>query len=72
MDMSAYSTQYITREKAEDMVREVRAKKRDDPVHTLSDEELDGELHEYVYSEKHTDIVGTLTNYIISSPEAKD
>lgn len=63
--MSAYSTKYIDRGEAERMVRAVRAKKRDDPVCKLTNDELDAELHEYVYSEKHADIVGLLYNYII-------
>lgn len=63
--MSAYSTITITREQAEDMVRAVRAKRKDD-VSQLSLEELDAELHEYVYSEEHTDIVGVLRNYDIN------
>ncbi len=62
--MSAYSTIVIDREEAEKMVREVRAKKND-PVSQLSDEELDKELHEYVYSENYQAIVGCCKNYTI-------
>jgi len=62
--MSAYTTLTITREQAEDMVQKVRCKK-DRSVNALSDEELDKELHEYVYSGKYTDIVGFLYNYTI-------
>lgn len=65
--MSAYSTKNITRSEAEDMVRAVRKKRQPvDAVSLLTDEELDEELHKYVYSEKHTDIVGVLYNYNIT------
>ncbi len=64
--MSAYSTIDITREEAERMVEECRMKK-DRSVKALSKEELDRELHEYVYSENYTDIVGHLYNYMIKS-----
>lgn len=47
------------------MVRGVRALKNDD-VSRLTDEQLDRELHEYVYAERYTDIVGFLNNYIIT------
>ena len=64
--MSAYSTKDITRKEAEDMVRAVRLKiKPLDDVSKLTTQELDDELHEYVYSEEHTEIVGTLYNYDI-------
>ena len=63
--MSAYSTKNINREEAERMVQECRNKK-DRSVQCLSKEELDSELHEYVYSEEYTDIVGTLYNYSIN------
>ena len=64
--MSAFSTKDITRAEAEEMVRTVRRKLHPaDEVSRLSDEELDGELHEYVYSEEHTEIVGVLYNYNI-------
>lgn len=46
------------------MVEECRMKK-DRSVKALSNEELDRELHEYVYSENYTDIVGLLYNYNI-------
>ena len=36
--MSAFSTLEIDRKEAEEMVRAVRAKRRDDPVSQLSDE----------------------------------
>lgn len=62
--MSTYTTLTITREQAEDMVKQVRCKK-DRSVNALSDEELDEELHEYVYSGKYSDIVGVLYNYNI-------
>lgn len=65
--MSAYSTKTISRQEAEDMVRAVRAKRIDDPVSSLSRRELDDELHEYVYSGNHADIVGVLQNYMIKS-----
>lgn len=61
--MSAYSTKEITRAEAEEMVIKCRMRKID--VSALSDRELDDELHEYVYSENYTDIVGILYNYII-------
>ena len=65
--MSAYSTKDITREEAEKMVREVRASiAPPDSVSSLSDIELDEELHTYVYSEKYTEIVGLLYNYSIT------
>jgi len=64
--MSTYTTRTITRKEAEDMVKKVRCKK-DRSVNSLSNEELDKELHKYVYSEKYTDIVGFLTNYQIQS-----
>ena len=70
--MSAYSTLTIDREKAEEMVRAVRAKKRDDPVKSLSNEALMEELHEYVYSEKHTEIVGLLYNYDLLQAGSKE
>lgn len=66
--MSAYSTKEITREEAEKMVLECRAKKYN-PVKHLTDRELDEELHEYVYSENYDDIVGVLYNYIIITKE---
>lgn len=62
--MSAYSTITITREKAEEMVEMCRAK-NNRSVKALTDEELDKELHQYVYSEDYTDIVGILNNYLI-------
>ena len=62
--MSAYSTLTITREEAEEMVQKCRMRK-DRSVKALSDEELDTELHEYVYSENYRDEVGFLHNYII-------
>lgn len=61
--MSAYSTKTITRKEAERMVRAVRAKKIS--ISGLTNEELDNELHEYVYSENYPDEVGVLYNYII-------
>lgn len=63
--MSAYTTKEITRAEAEAMVRAVRLRLKPVDVSSLSLEQLDDELHEYVYSEKHTDIVGLLYNYII-------
>ena len=66
--MSVYSTQYITRKEAEDMVKAVRMK-LDRGVEALSDEELDKELHEYVYSDAHADIVGLHYNYIIGEEQ---
>jgi hypothetical protein len=63
--MSAYSTITITRQEAENMVRAAR-EKRNRSVQLLSNEELDQELHEYVYSENYTDIVGVLYNYNIT------
>lgn len=66
--MSAYSTKTITREDAERMVRTCRAKKMGgDAVSCLTNEELDSELHDYVYSERHTDVVGCLYHYIIKN-----
>ena len=65
--MSVYSTKHISREEAESMVRAVRAKS-DDSVSQMTTEELDSELHEYVYSGEHNDIVGVLYNYIIEHP----
>lgn len=62
--MSAFSTKYVSREEAERMVLECR-QKRERPLASVSDEDLDRELHEYVYSENYTDIVGVLYNYII-------
>jgi len=62
--MSAYSTLTISRKQAEHMVKRVR-ERNDKSVESLSDEDLDKELHEYVYSEKYTDIVGLLFNYQI-------
>lgn len=62
--MSAYSTLDITRKEAERMVALCRLKK-DKSVSRLTKEELDKELHEYVYSEEYTDIVGLLYNYYI-------
>lgn len=68
--MSAYSTKYINREEAERMVREARVKNRiQDAVSLLTDEQLDDELHEYVYSGKYNDVVGVLYNYIIQDNE---
>lgn len=63
--MSVYSTLEITRKEAEEMVSRVRALK-DKSVELLSDEELDKELHEYVYSQNYPEIVGVLHNYIIN------
>lgn len=62
--MSVYTTLTISRKQAEHMVKRVRAR-NDRSVESLSDEDLDKELHEYVYSEKYTDIVGLLYNYQI-------
>ena len=71
--MSAYSTREITREEAEEMVRRVRAKIRGrDRISLMTDEELDTELHEYVYSEKHNEIVGCLYNYMILPDKSKN
>lgn len=64
--MSAYSTESITREEAENLVKQVRAK-LDRSVKVLSDEELLEELHEYVYSEEHWDILPCLINYQINA-----
>jgi PHD/YefM family antitoxin component YafN of YafNO toxin-antitoxin module len=64
--MSSYSTKTITRAEAEEMVRAVRRKQQPiDEVSQLTKKALDEELHEYVYSEEHTDIVGVLYNYDI-------
>ncbi len=60
--MSAYSTRDVTR--AERMVQMCRLKK-DRSVKALSDDDLNSELHDYVYSERYTDIVGLLYNYNI-------
>jgi hypothetical protein len=62
--MSAYTTLTISREQAERMVKRVR-ERNDKSVESLSNEELNKELHDYVYSEKYTDIVGLLFNYEI-------
>lgn len=66
--MSIYSTLTITRERAEEMVLACRMK-NDRSVKILSDEELDAELHEYVYSNEGThrydDIIGWAYNYSI-------
>ncbi len=62
--MSIYTTLTISREQAEHMVKRIR-ERNDRSVESLSDEELDKELHEYVYSERYTDIVGLLFNYRI-------
>ena len=66
--MSAYSTRTITREEAERMVEQCRAKK-DRSVKNLTIEELNRELHEYVYSENYREIVGFLENYRISDKQ---
>lgn len=66
--MSIYSTQYINREEAERMVLACRAM-NDKSVQGLTDEELDSELHDYVYSNEHShkydSIIGWAYNYII-------
>ena len=61
--MSAYTTERITRAQAEKLVQQCR-QKDDRSVKALTDEQLDAELHAYVYAGKHTDIVRVLTNYI--------
>ena len=65
--MSVWSTIDISRQSAEDYVRRIRAKSAVDPVKLLSDAELDKELHEYVYSERHTDVLGVCYNFNILS-----
>lgn len=62
--MSIYSTLDITREEAERMVLACRMRK-DRRLASLTNEELDKELHEYVYSHDYEDIVGGFYNYII-------
>lgn len=64
--MSAYSTITITREEAERVVMACRNKgKYYNALQMLSDEEIDKELHMYVYSGNYTDEVGLLYNYEI-------
>jgi len=68
--MSIYSTLYIDRERAEKMVRDCRNLEKIDDVSQMSLQELDEELHKFVYSNensnKYTDIVGYANNYIIN------
>jgi len=68
--MSSYTTINITREKAERMVRECRNLDRKDEISLMSKDELDRELHRYVYSEdngyKYRNIIGFLYNYNIN------
>ena len=61
--MSIYTTKDITREKAEDMIMQCRAKTNQ--LSRLSDTELDTLLHEYVYSEEHDDVFGWGHNFNI-------
>ena len=68
--MSIYSTLYIDRESAENMVRKCRdLEKKKDDISQMSLQELDEELHKFVYSNedsnKYTEIVGYANNYII-------
>lgn len=62
--MSIYSTQYIDRERAEELVQKCRLK-NDRSLAALTNEELDSELHTYVYSGKYDDILGFGYNFII-------
>lgn len=63
--MSSYTTKTISRAEAEKMVRLARQKYKLVEIENMSDDHLGNELHKYVYSEKYTDIVGVLYNYII-------
>lgn len=63
--MSSYSTKTITRDEARRMIIECRNRKPS--VFKMTDRELDVELHEYVYSEDYTDILGVLYNYNIEN-----
>ena len=66
--MSAFSTRDIKREEAEEMVRKCRLIGKRDDVSLMSNEDLDEELHSYVYSNengKYDDVVGVLYNYCI-------
>lgn len=69
--MSIYSTLYVTREKAEEMVRQCRLIGNRDDISKMSDEELDDELHSYVYgnemSHKYDEAIGWAHNYIIKN-----
>ena len=70
--MSIYSTDYISREDAEQLVQECRMA-TDRSVKALSDEELDKELQRYVYARTelddspYNDILPWGRNYIITS-----
>lgn len=68
--MSIYSTKDITRKEAEEMVRKCREiEARPIDIYSMTDEQLDEELHKYVYanenSGKYSEAVGYANNYMI-------
>jgi hypothetical protein len=71
--MSIFTTKWITRDQAEDMVRKIRARRAGpDDISTMSLKDLEDELDMYVYENayypnpgKYSDIVGCAYNYII-------
>jgi len=67
--MSVYSTRSITRKEAEELVMACRYK-HDRSAKALSNDELNSELHTYVYSDKYMDILGCFTNFMIVPEES--
>lgn len=65
--MSSYSTREISREQAEEMLREIESKKI--RFEHLSNHQLEKILDELAYSEEHTDVLGVLYNFIIVDKE---
>ena len=62
--MSAYTTKVVTRERAEQMLRDILIKQLNFSHYT--DRALADKLNEFAYSEEHTDILGVLYNYQIN------
>lgn len=64
---AAYSTKYITREEAENMLREIRARQNPISLEHLSDIEIEDELDSYSDEDEYSDILGVLHNFSIRS-----
>ena len=69
--MGAFSTNKITREQAEDMVRQCRLIKNSD-IKSLSDQELFDELNDYCYEGNHeyNSIIDFHISYKIDYPHS--
>ena len=65
--MSIYSTQDITRERAIELLEEIRIEElKDKTLNGLSNDELEKKLNQYTYSENYRDILG-LNNFNIAN-----